>query len=88
MLFAHILNIIFNLKLIMKKTTGNEMVFTLFRNTCNGIFMCLNIFFPLTLSLPNATTVEIESAVDSCLFLTVIRDANFCSLFQYVQGII
>ena len=52
----------------------------------------------LTLSLPNATVVEFtlhcqmrlqskfKDTVDSCLFLTVIRDANLCSLFQNVQG--
>ena len=52
----------------------------------------------LTLSLPNATVVEFtvhcqarlqsksRGTVDSCLFLTVIRDANLCSLFQIVQG--
>ena len=52
----------------------------------------------LTLSLPNATVVEFnvhcqtrlqskcKGTVDTCLFVTVIRDANFCSLFQNVQG--
>ena len=52
----------------------------------------------LTLSLPNATVVEftvhcqmrlqskIKGTVDSCLLLTVIRDANLCSLFQNVRG--
>ena len=52
----------------------------------------------LTLSLPNATVVEFtihcqtrlqskfKGTVDSCLFLTVIRDANISSLFQNVQG--
>ena len=52
----------------------------------------------LTLSLPNATVVEIiftakmrlqskfKGTVDSCLFLTVIRDAYLCFLFQNVQG--
>ena len=50
----------------------------------------------LTLSLPNATVVEFtlhcqtrlqskfKGTVDSCLFLTVIRDANLCFLFQNV----
>ena len=37
-------------------------------------------------SLTNATIVEIKGTVDSCLFLTVIRDANLCSLFQNVEG--
>ena len=52
----------------------------------------------LTLSLPNATVVEFtvhcqtrlqakfKGTVDSCLFLTVIRNATLCSLFQNVQG--
>ena len=53
----------------------------------------------LTLSLPNATVVEFtvhwqtrlqskfKGTTDSCLFLTHIRDANFCVfLFQNVQG--
>ena len=52
----------------------------------------------LTLSLPNATVVEFtvycqtrlqskfKGTVDGCLLLTVIRDANLCSLFQNVQG--
>ena len=47
----------------------------------------------LTLSLPNATVAELtvywqtrlqsklKSPFDSCLFVTVIRDANLCSLF-------
>ena len=47
-----------------------------------------------TLSLPNATVVvftihcqtrlqsKFKGTVDSCLFLTVIRDATLCSLFQ------
>ena len=60
------------------------------------VHMCLYIF--LTLSLPNATVVEFtvhcqtrlqskfKGTVDSCLFLTVIRDANRCSLFQTVMG--
>ena len=29
---------------------------------------------------------KFKGTVDSCLFLTVIRDANLCSLFQNVQG--
>ena len=37
-------------------------------------------------SLPNATTVEILSTVDSCLFLTTIGDANISSLFKNVEG--
>ena len=53
----------------------------------------------LTLSLPNLTVVEFtihcqtrlqskfKGTVDSCLFLTAIRDANLCFLFQNVQGI-
>ena len=52
----------------------------------------------LTLSLPNATVVEFtvhcqtrlqskfKGTVDSCLFLTVIRNTTICSLFQNVQG--
>ena len=52
----------------------------------------------LTLSLPNATVVEFtvhcqtrlqskfKGTVDSCLFLTVIRNATLCSLFQTVKG--
>ena len=52
----------------------------------------------LTLSLPNATVVEFivhcqmrlqskfKGIVESCLFISVIRDANLCSLFQNVQG--
>ena len=52
----------------------------------------------LNTSLTNATVVEFtvhyetqlqskfKDTVDSCLFLTVIRDANRCSLFQNVQG--
>ena len=52
----------------------------------------------LTLSLPNATVVEFtvhcqtrlqsrfNGTGDSCLFLTVTKDANLCSLFQNVTG--
>ena len=52
----------------------------------------------LTLSLPNATVVEFNvhcqtrlrskfiGTVDSCLFQTVTRDENLCSLFQNVLG--
>ena len=55
-------------------------------------------WFILTLSLPNATVVELtvhcqtrlqskfKGTVDTCLFLAVIRNANLCSLFQTVQG--
>ena len=51
-----------------------------------------------SLSLPNATVVEFtvhgqtrlqskfKGTDDSCLFLTIIRDANLCSLFKNVQG--
>ena len=59
----------------------------------------LNCFtIVLTLSMPNATLVDFtvhcqtqlqskfKSTVESCLFLTVILDANLCSLFQNVQG--
>ena len=58
----------------------------------------LNLLGRLTLSLPNATVVEFtvhcqtrlqskfKGTVDSCLFLTDIRDAYHCSLFQNVQG--
>ena len=54
--------------------------------------------FTLTLSLPNATVVEFyvhcqtrlqskfKGTFNSCQFLTVIRDATLCSLFQNVQG--
>ena len=54
--------------------------------------------FSVTLSLPNATVVEFtvhcqtrlqskfKGTVESCLFLTVIRNATICSLFQNVQG--
>ena len=53
----------------------------------------------LTLSLRNATVVELtircqtrrlqskfKGTIDSCLFLTVIRDANLCSLFKMLRG--
>ena len=52
----------------------------------------------LTLSLPSATAVEftvhcqtrlqsnLKGTVDSSLFLTVLRNANLCSLFQNVRG--
>ena len=52
----------------------------------------------LTLLPPNTTVVEFtvhcqtqlqskfKGTVDSCLFLTVIRDVDLCSLFQNVQG--
>ena len=51
-----------------------------------------------TLLLPNVTVDEFtvhcqtglkskfKGTVDSFLFLTVIRDANRCSLFQNIQG--
>ena len=29
---------------------------------------------------------KFKGTIDSCLFLTIIRDANICSLFQNVQG--
>ena len=56
------------------------------------------LILSLTLSLPNSTVVKftihcqtqlqskLKGTVDSCLFLTVIRDATLCSLFQNVQG--
>ena len=52
----------------------------------------------LTLLLPNATVVgftvhcqtqlqsKFKGTVDRCLILTVIRDANLCTLFQNVQS--
>ena len=52
----------------------------------------------LTLSLPNATVVEftihcqtrlqskLKGTVDSCLFLTVIRDANISSFISKCSG--
>ena len=59
----------------------------------------LTLLQGLTLSLQNATLVEFtvhcpktrlqskfKGTVDSCLFLTVIRAANLCSLFQKCSG--
>ena len=51
----------------------------------------------LTLSLPNASVVEfavhcqiysrnLKAQLIAVYFLTVIRDANLCFLFQVVQG--
>ena len=63
-----------------------------------NILLYLNSYRVSELSLPNATVVEftvhcqtrlkskVKGTVNSCLFLTVIRDANICSLFQNVQG--
>ena len=65
-----------------------------------SVYVCLicTMLSSLTLSLPNATVVEFtvhcqtrlqskfKGTVDSCLFLTVLRNAFLCSLFQIVQG--
>ena len=37
-------------------------------------------------SLPKRLQSKFKGTVDSCLVLTVKRDANLCSLFQNVQG--
>ena len=69
------------------------MVITIFRISFGEAYRRV----ALTLSLPNATVAEFtvhcqmgleskfKSTFNSCLFLTVIRDANLCSLFYHVQ---
>ena len=64
----------------------------------NNRFTICPSYIYLTLSLPKATVVEFtfhcqtrlqskfKGTVESCLFLTAIRDANLCPLFQNVQG--
>ena len=55
----------------------------LFINTFTAKRTCSRIY----LSLPNARLKsKFKGTVDSCLFLTVIRNATICSLFQNVQG--
>ena len=67
-------------------------------NTSNYLDSSQEFAPKLTRLLPNVTVVEFtvhyqtrlkskfKGTVDSCLFLTVKRGANLCSLFQNVQG--